>query len=146
MVGAGVIKTHIKNQKCNVTDADLWLTTKTWLMITRTQFYNVTGFSWVYFIIFEYFYLSTRFVWLLCPTFVISFALNLSMKFQQIKERLKNTNSIQMNRTFWHEIHRDYLIVCNLTLKASEFLSPMISGIMSFDFFFLCERLYRQFS
>lgn len=140
-----MIKAHIKNVHCNITD-DLWAIAKTLFMVTRTEFYTLTGFSWIYFVIFEYFYLSNRLIWVLCPTLIISFALNISMKFQQIKKRLEKTNPIQMNQSFWNEIYNHYLIVYNLTMKASSFLSLMISIIVFIDFYLLVERLYRQFS
>lgn len=115
-------------------------------MAIRTPFFKYTGFNYLYLPIFEYLYLSARMTWIMAPVFVLSFALNLSMKFNQIKERLETTELTQMTKQFWSEIRDHYVIVCNMVEKSSEFLSVFIMLTAFFDFSFLCERLYRQFS
>jgi hypothetical protein len=146
LVASGVYRVHSKNIHCNITDGNIWNITRDVYKKTRSSLFQITGDNIFFFILFEYSYLSAKITWFISPILIISFALNLSMKFQQITERLEKTTVTQMTKAFWNEIHNHYRIACKLTEKASEILSTMISVIIFYYLAFLCERIYRQFS
>lgn len=95
---------------------------------------------------YEYYFLSVRLIWTISPVIVLAFAKNISVKFDQFNERLNETPVTSLSKSLWLEFYEHYMIICNLLNKANEMMSPLIIPLAFFDFFFLCERLYRNFS
>lgn len=111
-------------------------------------FFDLDGYYGYYrllFPLFEFSYVSTHCGWEISVVIIISFAMNLSMKFKQFSDRLKRTEVVAMNSFFWNEMLQHYLALCDLVDEANKILAPIIMVLTFFDFFFLCERIYRQF-
>lgn len=144
---AAVYHTYVQQRQCNITwtENQAWNELKITIMAARSVFYNYTGFSWFFFILFEYYFLSVRLVWTFSPVIVLAFALNVSTKFNQFNERLNSTPISSLTRSFWREAYEHYVIICNLLEKANDIMSPIIVSLTFFDFFFSCERIYRNF-
>jgi Trehalose receptor len=72
--------------------------------------------------------------------------MNLSMLYQQFNERLLMFRHQIMWSSYWKEMYDHFLQLCSLVEHVNEFVSPLLVVITLADFFFLCERLYRQYA
>lgn len=148
-VAAEVYHVYQRKKYCtNLTwhGSDVLNETRKAIMASRSVFYNYTNFSWFYFFLFEYYFLSVRLVWTISPVIVLAFALNISIKFDQFNERLNDTPVQLLTKSLWREFYEHYMIICNLLDRANDMMSPLIVPLTFFDFFFSCERIYRNFS
>lgn len=145
-IAVGIYRVHLDNIYCNKTDENFIEITKNVIVNSRAVFYKFIGFNIFVFPIFEFLYTSTRAVWTITPVLVLSFGLNISIKFEQFSDRLIRTRISQMTKEFWTEMYHHYAIICDLIEYSNSILSPIILNIVFFDFIFLCEKIYRQFS
>lgn len=144
-IAASYYRVYIRSVRCNRTVDGFWNVTKQKIISSRSVFYQYTSFNFATFLLFEYIYNSIRIVWTFSAMIVIGFAMNLSMRFQQFNDRLNRTRSSSLTKSFWNEVHEHYVTICNLVEKTNDMLMPITVAIAFFDFFFLCERIYRQF-
>jgi hypothetical protein len=136
----------LENKYCNKTDENYERILKDVIVNERAVFYRYIGFHYYVFPIFEFLFTSTRAVWTIAPVFVLSFALSLAIKFEQFNDRIARTNLLHVTTEYWNEMYHDYLTICDLVDYSNSILSPITLNIVFFDFIFLCEKIYRQFS
>lgn len=112
----------------------------------RSILFTIIEFQHWHIPIFEWIHISRRVAWGFSEVLIIVIAMNLSMKFQQFNERLSRVDCQTVWTSYWKEMHDHYAMLCSLVEKANDFVSPVLIVITFVDFFFLCERLYRQYA
>lgn len=141
-----IFKGFLKHQRCGTDDEDFWIKAKAIYIEQRSIFFKIIEFQYWHVPILEWIHISRRVAWVFAEVLVILLAMNLSMKFQQFNKRLSRTRHQTMWSSYWKEMYQHYVVLCNLTEKANEFVSPILLGVTLVNFFFLCERLYRQYA
>lgn len=138
-------KGFLKYERCASHGEEFWSTAKIVYIEQRSVLFKVIQFQYWHIPIFEWLHVSRRVAWGFSEVIIIVLAMNLSMKFQQFNERLSRVRFQTLWHSYWKEMYDHYLMLCNLVDIANDFVSPVLIVITFADFFFLCERLYRQY-
>jgi Trehalose receptor len=137
---------YMKHKRCFGDDEGFWATGKSIYIEQRSIMFKVINFEYWHIPIFEWIHISRRASWGFSEVFIIVFALDLSMKFKLFNERLLRVRYQTLWSSYWKEMYEDYVKLCNLVEKGNELVSSLLVVITFTDFFFLCERLYRQYA
>lgn len=138
-------KGYLKHLRCKERE-EFWITAKSIYIEQRSVLFTIIKFEYWLIPIFEWIHISRRVAWGFSEVLIIVIAMNLSMKFKQFNERLLRVRFQTVRASYWKEMYNHYVMLCNLVEKANDILSPILILITFADFFFLCERLYRQYS
>lgn len=144
MLGA-IHREFNKHERCRDPSETFWKTAKLIYIQQRSIAFRYIDFEFWHIPIFEWIHISRRVAWGFGEVLIIIIALNLSMKFQQFNERLLRVHFQILWNSYWKESLDNYILICNLVDLGNEIVSPILCVITFADFFFLCERLYRQF-
>lgn len=137
---------YLKHERCVGDKEEFWQTAKSIYIHQRSILFKFIDFHYWYVPIFEWIHISRRVSWGYSEVLIIVLSMNLSMMYQQINERLLRTRHQVMWNSYWKETYEHYEQLCRLVERASDFVSPLLVVITLADFFFLCERLYRQYA
>ncbi|KAG5679765.1 hypothetical protein PVAND_009305 [Polypedilum vanderplanki] len=138
---------YLKFERCsNDDDADFSPIAKEIYIQQRSILFRLIDFNYFYIPIFEFVHISRRVHWCFVELFIIILGMNLSLKFNQFYERLNKVRQQIVWDGYWRMSREHYVMLCELSEKASEFSSPLLTLITFADFFFLCERLYKQYA
>jgi Trehalose receptor len=137
---------YMKHKRCFGDDESFWVAGRSIYIEQRSIMFKVINFEYWHIPIFEWIHISRRASWGFCEVFIIAFAMDLSMKFKLFNERLLRVRYQTLWSSYWKEMYEDYVKLCNLVEKGNELVSSLLVVITFTDFFFLCERLYRQYA
>lgn len=140
-----IYKGYLKFQRCN-NSGDFFSLAKSIYVEQRSVLFKVIDFQYYYIPIFELVHISRRVAWGYSEVLIILIAINLSMKFRQFYERLNRIRHQIVWDSYWKIMFTHYVMLCELVEKTSDFFSSLLTLITFTDFFFLCERLYKQYS
>lgn len=141
-----IYKGYLKHKRCVGDEKDFWLTVKSIYIEQRSVLFKVIDFHYIYIPIFEWVHISRRVAWSFSEVLIILIAMNLSMKFNQFYDRLSRIRQQIVWDSYWRIMREHYVMLCELVEKASDFTAPLLVAITFTDFFFLCERLYKQYA
>jgi len=139
-------KGYLKHERCIGDGEDFWMTAKPIYIQQRSVLFRIITFEYWYIPIFEWVHISRRVAWAVSEVLCICIAMNISMKFRQYCDRLQGYRHQIVWSSYWTELREHYVMLCLLIDKANEFVSPLIVIITFADFFFLCERLFKQYA
>lgn len=81
-------------------------------------------------------HISRRVAWSFSEVLIILIAMNLSIKFNQFYDRLNRIRQQIVWDSYWRIMREHYIML----------LVALLVAIILTDFFFLCERLYKQYA
>jgi gustatory receptor len=140
-----IYKGYLRHEHCNPHD-DFLPVAKAIYIEQRSHLFRIIGFHYLYIPIFELVHIAKRVAWTFTEVLIISMALNLSMKFKQFYAKLDRVKDQVMWSSYWSLMREHYRILCELLEMANDFIAPLLIIVTFTDFFFLCERLYKQYA
>lgn len=69
----------------------------------------------------------------------------IAIRFKQLNNRLRSFNGRHLDVNMWNEMRNHYNAVANLTIFASNMLSPLFLVYCFCNSYFLCQKIFIQF-
>jgi hypothetical protein len=144
-MGSQIVKGYLKFKKCHNGSDDGFSFTSIYIH-ERSVIFRYVDFHYVVIPFFEWFHIARRVSWVYAEVLMIIFAINITMKLTHYYERLNRVRRQIVYDSFWRTMREHYIMLCELIESTSEFFSPLLLIVTFADFFFLCERLYKQYA
>lgn len=86
------------------------------------------------------------FTWSYLDLFIIIISIGLNLRFEQINERLKNTDRVNETQQFWKEIRIHYFNMFDLVEFMDSHISKFVLVAIGRNMLSLCTNIYTSLS